>query len=92
MKYIIGISSFNRDSTVSLLTENGTLLGAVSEEKFSRVKQQGGFPHMALRYLLSNHNVKNEQIDSICYSFMSAEDEEKVIREKQKQDNKNYFL
>lgn len=91
MKYIIGISSFNRDSTVSLLTENGTLLGAVSEEKFSRVKQQGGFPHMALRYLLSNHNVKNEQIDSICYSFMSAEDEEKVIREKQKQDNKNYF-
>ena len=51
MKYIIGISSFNRDSTVSLLTENGTLLGAVSEEKFSRVKQQGGFPHMALRYL-----------------------------------------
>ena len=91
MRYIIGISSFNRDSTVSLLTEKGVLLGVVAEEKFTRVKQQGGFPHMALKYLLERYSVDAEQVESICYSFMSADEEEKVIREKQRQDKKENF-
>ena len=91
MKYILGLSSLNRDSTVSLLTEEGDLLGIVAEERFTRVKQQGGFPHLALKYLLSKNKITPEQIESVCYSFMSAKDEEKVIRDAQKKDIKKNF-
>ncbi len=75
MKYIIGISSLNRDSTTSLITIDGRLLAVVSEDRFTRIKQQGGFPHRGMEYIFKEFSLSPDDVESVCYSFMSWQDE-----------------
>ena len=79
MKYIIGISSLNRDSTTSLITTDGRLLAVISEERFTRVKQQDGFPHNGMRYIFEKFGLTPNDIESVCYSFMKWDDERDAI-------------
>ena len=79
MTYIIGISSLNRDSTTSLITTDGRLLAVISEDRFTRVKQQGGFPHNGMRYIFDKFELTPDKIDSVCYSFMRWDDEQNAI-------------
>ena len=45
---ILGIGGQGyRESSAALLVD-GRLVAAASEERFTRVKRQGGFPHQAL--------------------------------------------
>ena len=81
MTYIIGLSSINRDSTTSLISPDGRILAVVAEDRFTRVKQQGGFPHIGMRYILGTFGVRPEAIDSVCYSFLNWEDERHAILE-----------
>ena len=48
---ILGISPLDKDATVSLV-EDGQVLFAAGEERFSRQKQHAGFPHDALEKAL----------------------------------------
>jgi carbamoyltransferase len=48
---ILGISAFYHDSAACLV-RNGTVLAAVQEERFTRKKQDAGFPGHAIRYCL----------------------------------------
>jgi len=43
---VLGISPLDKDATVSIV-EDGEILFAAGEERFSRVKQQDGFNKMA---------------------------------------------
>jgi len=79
MKYIIGLSSINRDSTVSLITTDGHLEAVVAEDRFTRVKQQGGFPHRGMRYLINQFDLDREDIESVCYSFLDWQGERDAI-------------
>ncbi len=66
MTKIIGISAFYHDSAASLI-EDGTILAAVQEERFSRKKHDNQFPKNAIQFLLENSNCSLNEIDKIIF-------------------------
>ena len=75
---VLGISPLDKDSTVSLV-EDGKVLFAAGEERFSRQKQHAGFPHKALEQALSYTNTSASEIDEIAYPFLTAEQESQLM-------------
>lgn len=63
---IIGISSGYHDSACCLL-QNGLLVAAVQEERFSRVKNDKSFPRKAFRYCLEAGGISLSDLDCIAY-------------------------
>ena len=63
---ILGLSAFYHESACCLL-QNGQLITAVSEERFSRVKHDPRLPVRAYRYCLQNANLNPAQLDAIAY-------------------------
>ena len=51
-QYILGISCFYHDSAASLISNEGEILAAAQEERFSRIKHDSNFPFNALDYCL----------------------------------------
>ena len=49
--YILGISAFYHDSAACIL-EDGNILAAAQEERFTRKKHDAGFPRHAIQYCL----------------------------------------
>ena len=66
---ILAISPLDKDSTVSIL-DQGRVLFAAGEERFSRVKLQDGFPSEALQAALDYTGVRVEEIDVVVYPFL----------------------
>lgn len=75
---ILGISPLDKDATVSIV-EDGKILYAAGEERFTRVKQQGGFPHKALENALAYTGTSLDEIDHVAYAFTDAQAEKKII-------------
>ena len=61
MKYVIGIHD-GHNSSIALFKEND-LIFSISEERFTRKKNQGGFPSRSLEYVLSNFKLTLDNID-----------------------------
>jgi carbamoyltransferase len=76
---ILGISPMDKDATASIV-EDGEILFAAGEERFSRNKQQDGFPLQAIEKALSYTKTRIEDIDMVVYPFMEARDEMKMIK------------
>src|SRR5690606_34982508 len=66
---IVGLSPIVHESAASILVD-GKLVAAASEERFSRVKNQGGFPHQALRYCLARAGVTASDVDHVAYAAL----------------------
>ena len=64
--YILGISCFYHDSAAALLN-NGEIISAVQEERFSRKKHDSSFPLNAIRYCLKSQNIDFRDIKLIVY-------------------------
>jgi len=64
--YIIGISAFYHDSAACLIN-NGEIVAAAQEERFTRKKQDKSFPINAIKFCLKHENIKIEDIDYISY-------------------------
>ena len=47
--YILGISAYYHDSAVTLIKDE-YIVAAVQEERFTRIKQDGGFPKESIKY------------------------------------------
>lgn len=75
---ILGISPLDKDSTVSIV-EDGKILFAAGEERFSRTKLQDGFPTLALEKALEYTNTRLDEIDIVAYPFMTWEQETKLF-------------
>lgn len=75
---ILGISPLDKDATVSIV-EDGKILYAAGEERFSRVKQQEGFPSRALENALEYTGLSVSEIDQVAYAFTDWKDERKII-------------
>ena len=75
---ILGISPLDKDSTVSIV-EDGKILYGAGEERFTRVKQQDGFPYNALENALEYTGTRLEEIDQVAYAFTDYKDEQKII-------------
>lgn len=63
---ILGISAYYHDSSAVLL-EDGNIIGALQEERFSRIKQDKRFPEKAIKHLLQMKDLEFADIDEIYY-------------------------
>ncbi len=63
---ILGISAFYHDSAACLI-DNGEIISAVHEERFTRIKHDASFPQNSIKYLLEYSNLSGEEIDHIIF-------------------------
>jgi len=63
---IIGISAFYHDSA-AVLIENGEILYAIQEERFSRIKNDPSFPTKSIQYILEKSNCVIDDIDYFIF-------------------------
>jgi carbamoyltransferase len=63
---IVGISAFYHDSAAALI-EDGQIIAAAQEERFSRKKQDSNFPKLALDYCLEEAGVTLSDVDYIAF-------------------------
>jgi carbamoyltransferase len=64
--YILGISAYYHDSAACLL-KDGHIIGAVQEERFSRIKNDEAFPEKSIRYCLELAGITLSQVDHVVY-------------------------
>ena len=64
MSKILGISAFYHDSAASLIID-GKIVGAVQEERFTRLKHDASFPINSIKHLLNYNNLALNEIDKI---------------------------
>lgn len=86
---VLGISPLDKDSTVSFL-ENGEILFACGEERFTRTKLQDGFPHQALRAGLERTGWEPSSLDAVAYAFLDPGEEARLIHDSQKEHLSRY--
>ena len=66
MSLILGISAFYHDSAAALLN-NGKIVGAVQEERFTRIKHDSNFPVNAIKSLLKDSNISFSQVNHVIF-------------------------
>ena len=76
---ILGISPLDKDATASLV-EDGRILFAAAEERFSRKKQHAGFPKAAIEAALEATGTNPDEIDQVAYPFLDADKESQLIK------------
>ena len=75
---VLGISPLDKDATVSIV-EDGKILYAAGEERFTRIKQQDSFPYKAVENALEYTGTSISDFDQVAYAFTDWKDERKVI-------------
>ena len=63
---IIGISSYYHDSAAALI-ENGKIVLAAQEERFTRKKNDSSFPIKSIEFILNEKKLDINEIDYICF-------------------------
>jgi carbamoyltransferase len=63
---ILGVSAFYHDSAAALI-DNGSIVAAAQEERFTRKKHDPSFPQHAITYCLEAANLKLSNIDYVIF-------------------------
>ena len=63
---VLGLSAFYHDSAAALI-EDGRIVAAAQEERFSRKKFDEGFPRLAIEYCLRSRGINLGDVDYICF-------------------------
>jgi len=61
----IGIN-WEQNSTAALMVD-GKILGSISEERFSRIKNDERYPYQAINWLLKNFKISKKDITAVCF-------------------------
>ena len=64
--FILGISCFYHDSAACLIN-NGQIVAAAQEERFTRIKHDSSFPKKSIEYCLKEANINFDQIKKIVF-------------------------
>src|SRR5687767_6675399 len=64
--YCLGISAYYHDSAAALVRD-GVPIAAAQQERFSRRKQDPGFPTDAVRYCLAEAGITLADLGSVAY-------------------------
>jgi len=64
--YVLGVSCYYHDAAAALL-QDGMLVAAAEEERFSRVKHDFGFPRNAIRFCLEQARIKGTEVDYVVF-------------------------
>jgi len=62
--YILGLATMTESSAV--LMKDGKVVAAAEEERFSRVKHDGGFPYRAIDYVLGSQGLGLGDVDHVA--------------------------
>src|SRR5436309_5151326 len=82
---VLGISPLDLDASASLV-EDGRVLFAAGEERFSRKKQHAGFPEKAIQAALSATGTDPSQIDVVAYAFLTWGQEAAIVEKNVRQE------
>ena len=63
---VLGLSAFYHDSAAALV-EDGRIVAAAQEERFTRKKFDAGYPRLAIDYCLSAGNIKLKDVDRVVF-------------------------
>jgi carbamoyltransferase len=63
---ILGISAFYHDSAAALI-DDGRIVAAAQEERFTRRKHDAAFPHQAITYCLAEAGVGANELDHVVF-------------------------
>jgi carbamoyltransferase len=63
---VLGLSAFYHDSAAALI-EDGHLVGAAQEERFTRKKHDSAFPQNAVQYCLDTAGIKLADVDYVAF-------------------------
>ncbi|MEH2032233.1 MAG: carbamoyltransferase N-terminal domain-containing protein, partial [Nostoc sp.] len=63
---ILGISAYYHDSAAALV-EDGKIIAAAQEERFTRIKADAEFPHHAIDYCLEAAGIDEHQLDYVVF-------------------------
>jgi carbamoyltransferase len=63
---ILGISAFYHDSAAALV-EDGRIVAAAQEERFTRKKQDASYPENAIRYCLDEGRLALDELDYVVF-------------------------
>jgi len=66
VKSILGISAFYHDSAACLL-QDGKIIAAAQEERFTRKKHDPSYPHNAIEFVLKYANLRLSEVDQIVF-------------------------
>ena len=66
MTSILGISAFYHDSAACVIND-GNIIAAAQEERFTRKKHDPSYPHNAIKFVLEYANLKLSEVDSIVF-------------------------
>ncbi len=66
MMNILGISAFYHDSAACLV-QDGQIISAAQEERFTRKKHDASFPKNAIRYCLENSGLTGKNLDYVAF-------------------------
>jgi carbamoyltransferase len=75
---VLGLSPLDKDSTVALV-EDGRILYAAAEERFTRIKLQDGFPWQALQDCLDFTGTDAADLDIVVYPFLPWDEETRLF-------------
>lgn len=64
--YILGISCYYHDAAAVLL-QDGQIVAAAEEERFSRIKHDYGFPKLAIKYCLDQAGISGPDLDYVVF-------------------------
>jgi carbamoyltransferase len=65
----IGLSPILHESAVGIVID-GKMVAAAAEERFSRIKNDGGFPHQALEFVMRQAGVSAADVDHVAYAAL----------------------
>jgi len=64
--FVLGISCYYHDSAAALL-KDGNVVAAVEEERFSRKKNDDGFPGHAIKYCMDEAGISGSDLDCVAF-------------------------
>ena len=64
--YILGISAYYHDSAACLI-QDGKIVAAAQEERFTRKKHDYNFPKHAIEFCLKSADIKSNQLDFVAF-------------------------
>jgi carbamoyltransferase len=64
--HVLGISAYYHDSAAALVAD-GSIIAAAQEERFTRKKQDAGFPGSAIKYCLQSAGIELSEVDYVVF-------------------------
>jgi carbamoyltransferase len=77
--HILGISAFYHDAAAALV-QDGRIVAAAQEERFTRVRHDPRFPQQAINYCLEEAGIEAEELDAIVFYDKAIDTWDRIVR------------